>query len=656
MRVATERYNYWPPADVTLNNAVTFETSKQRNGLGCAKCAAEGNNYVQRTLTTVLARTYFFRFAFRVSALPSSNAGIGRIESETSKSLLEFTVRTTGKLNVFSSVVPSGNVPTGFETASAIEPEKWYVWETKVKIPTEGNSEISWRVLNNDGTTFQAEQSETRTLENKVMLRTRYGNLSSRNISIYIDDTAVNDDQGSNNNTYLGSTYPVIPTAERTHCYIGATMDGDLGILEGEAARADAPYNGSGQLTWDRFEAHAGKRVAVVGYSDPWKVAGEGGILWDGFGTSSANAYGRKAISLKAMGSPNSTILEDVNAGTYDASITLWAEEAAKFKHPIFVRPWWEMNFSGATWNWSGKTPSVYIEAWKRLHDKIKAKAKNVSMCWVPNILPGALDFEQYYPGDEYVDWVGFNGYSGTNPLKSPGWRAPDLNFIPTYERMREVTSTKPMIITEVGCSEFGGNKAEWITELFTRVIPAMPAVKAVMWFNWNITAGEGRLDWPIESSKAAEEAFRGAISSSYYVGAPQVLKDNALVSEPAPPVIETVREVPDPEGSPEISIEFSPHKEEYTYNVGGETVKPSPTVYYAHINEAVTLTATVTFANPTKQWAVGYRWDLGDGTIAYNNPATHTYTLPSTHLQVGLTVFDNKGQEWRARKAMYLK
>jgi PKD repeat protein len=118
----------------------------------------------------------------------------------------------------------------------------------------------------------------------------------------------------------------------------------------------------------------------------------------------------------------------------------------------------------------------------------------------------------------------------------------------------------------------------------------------------------------------------------------------------------EIVRELPAVEGTPDISIDFSPHKEEYQYNVGGSTVKPSPTAYYAHINETVTLTATVTFANTEKQWAIAYEWDLGDGTLAYNNPATHKYALPNEHLQVSLTVTDNFGQEWRARKAMYLK
>ena len=41
------------------------------------------------------------------------------------------------------------------------------------------------------------------------------------------------------------------------------------------------------------------------------------------------------------------------------------------------------------------------------------------------------------------------------------------------------------------------------------------PAVKALVWFNWN-TDG---MDWAIESSQSAQEAFASGIASPYYSG-----------------------------------------------------------------------------------------------------------------------------------------
>lgn len=117
---------------------------------------------------------------------------------------------------------------------------------------------------------------------------------------------------------------------------------------------------------------------------------------------------------------------------------------------------------------------------------------------------------------------------------------------------------------------------------------------------------------------------------------------------------LESVRSFPTPEPTPSIRLDFSPHKEAYIYTLGEVTVEPANT-FYAHINETVTFTATVEF-HVTDRWAVGYRWEFGDGGVAYTNPATHKYSQPNTTLQASFTVIDNKGQEWRAHKAMYLK
>ena len=116
---------------------------------------------------------------------------------------------------------------------------------------------------------------------------------------------------------------------------------------------------------------------------------------------------------------------------------------------------------------------------------------------------------------------------------------------------------------------------------------------------------------------------------------------------------LESVRSFPTPEPTPTISIAFSPHQEAYTYLLG-ETLVAPPNSFYAGVNQALTFTATIEF-NVTDRWAVSYRWEFGDGGVAYSNPATHTYTQENTNIQVAFIVIDNKGREWRARKSMYV-
>lgn len=117
---------------------------------------------------------------------------------------------------------------------------------------------------------------------------------------------------------------------------------------------------------------------------------------------------------------------------------------------------------------------------------------------------------------------------------------------------------------------------------------------------------------------------------------------------------LETVRSAPVAEATPEISIAFSPHGSAFSYNVGEEVVSPTDT-YFTGINEDITFTATVKYNNPDKQWAIGYEWNFGDGSIGYGNPGVHKYLFVN-EIQVSVAITDNKGQIARAGLVVYLK
>lgn len=116
----------------------------------------------------------------------------------------------------------------------------------------------------------------------------------------------------------------------------------------------------------------------------------------------------------------------------------------------------------------------------------------------------------------------------------------------------------------------------------------------------------------------------------------------------------ESVRSFPTPEPTPTIRISFAPHGEAYTYLLGETLISPA-NAFYAATKTSITFTATVEF-HVADRWAVGYRWDFGDGGMAYSNPATHTYTQANITLQTSFIVIDNKGVEWKARKSVYTK
>ena len=63
------------------------------------------------------------------------------------------------------------------------------------------------------------------------------------------------------------------------------------------------------------------------------------------------------------------------------------------------------------------------------------------------------------------------------------------------------------------------GNKAGWITDAFSTQLPQnFPQIKAVVWFNWRLYQISKWWNYEIESTSSAQQAFKTAIGSSYYL------------------------------------------------------------------------------------------------------------------------------------------
>ncbi len=117
---------------------------------------------------------------------------------------------------------------------------------------------------------------------------------------------------------------------------------------------------------------------------------------------------------------------------------------------------------NGGWFPWSegvnGNKSGEFVTAWRHVHDIFTSVgATNVTWVWCPNIDP-TNDFqnlESLYPGDEYVDWTGLDGYNwGTNPAKPDRWRSFDQLYKSTYDTIvKAVAPSKPLMISEIGSS-----------------------------------------------------------------------------------------------------------------------------------------------------------------------------------------------------------
>ena len=216
--------------------------------------------------------------------------------------------------------------------------------------------------------------------------------------------------------------------------------------------------------------------------------------------------------------------LSKIIAGDFDRYLDRWAAAVKALGLPIGLRFDHEMNGTWFPWSeqTNGNRPGEFVRAWRHVHDRFAAAgATNVIWIWSPNVIGALKDVSLagLYPGGAYVDWMGLVGYY-RKPI--PGKPATfDNTFGESLAALRAV-DRKPILLSEVGCTETGGNKPAWIRSLF-QALPGQADVIGFSWFNEVVTAipiGETlpvTNDWRIDSTPRALATFRAGIADPRY-------------------------------------------------------------------------------------------------------------------------------------------
>jgi len=212
-----------------------------------------------------------------------------------------------------------------------------------------------------------------------------------------------------------------------------------------------------------------------------------------------------------------------------------YARALAEYGRPVFLRFGNEMNQNGVAWYGN---PELYKEKFRLVARIMREEAPNVAMVWAPNYV--GADFMAYYPGDEWVDWVGVSAYHDAyylgdvnrNTISEDNYRqGKRANPLDKFKEIYEAfADRKPIMIAETGYNytireDFIGklpyyDESAWAAQtaryVYTYLPMVYPRIKAVGHFN-NDRVRESR-KYLMSANPTLLQAVREAVAGDWYL------------------------------------------------------------------------------------------------------------------------------------------
>ncbi len=247
-------------------------------------------------------------------------------------------------------------------------------------------------------------------------------------------------------------------------------------------------------------------------------------ILDDNFPFDSAGEAVRQGVIPAVGHAIMPTNFDEIAEGKHDNILESLAKKIRKFDHPIFFIPYKEINRIPHAWSdlqYTYAPPDPFKKAWRRMHKIFEVNGANKKTVWSTHFLgegvsSSAYGYNSYYPGDEFVDWIGFTVDA------VPFMRTENTSFKYLFSRdyiyCRKHYKNKPIALWEFGAQE-NSYQGKWITRTFKLIKEEFPAIKAFTYMVYSFNRGSTNLS--IEGRKA----YKNAISDPYYIKGPEKLK-----------------------------------------------------------------------------------------------------------------------------------
>lgn len=180
-----------------------------------------------------------------------------------------------------------------------------------------------------------------------------------------------------------------------------------------------------------------------------------------------------------------------LKGGAKNSKFVKWMKTVAAFLNslqttdgqpvPVIFRPWHEM--SGG-WFWWGKescTPEEYQKFFRYTIELLeKQGVANCLYCYSPGGSPNETieSYMRYYPGDDCVDMMGVDMYSGTDRSKYI------CNVRDEFTILKKVANEHGKLVCFAETGQRNTTDPEWFTECLWEAISAIPMSYVLFWRN----------------------------------------------------------------------------------------------------------------------------------------------------------------------------
>jgi len=203
--------------------------------------------------------------------------------------------------------------------------------------------------------------------------------------------------------------------------------------------------------------------------------------------------------------------------GSADAVIDELGEWIRDQERPVFLRIGYE--FDGS---WNHYDPEEFKEAWIYLvHYFDKLGVKNVSYVWQAHG-GNTANIGRWYPGDVYVNWMGYSHFDEPNP------GANILSFAEIHDKPVMIAEATPRVDLKAGDGAEHWN--EWYAPLFEKIsgnkrIKALAYIN-VAWDSQSMWQGKGWGDSRVQINEVIQENWQTEIEKESWLLASDSLFD----------------------------------------------------------------------------------------------------------------------------------